>query len=176
MAGRHPCCRQGHHQVRALCLRWSLWLKKASRFHAVYWPAMLMALDMPLAKTVLAHAHWTMDQMKMSKSRGNVVNPFEAIQRFSRDGIRNFLMFRGGLENDADFAESHVERDYRKYLAGQLGNLLQRLESKTLLRKAEQAIALRQDVPDDAPSEMLLETITTLPGNHSVYSRVHLSG
>lgn len=124
---------------------------------------MLMALDLPLPGIVLAHAHWTMDQMKMSKSRGNVVNPFQAIERFSKDGIRNFLMYRGGLENDADFAESHVERDYRKYLAGQTGNLLQRLESKALRQKCQQALEYEGPVTDDADSTKLLKVIDRLP-------------
>jgi methionyl-tRNA synthetase len=69
---------------------------------------MLMALDLPLPGTVLAHAHWTMGQQKMSKSRGNVVNPFSAIDRFSKDGIRYFLMSRGGLESDSGKSRSTV--------------------------------------------------------------------
>lgn len=124
----------------------------------------MMALDVPLPRTVLAHAHWTMDQLKMSKSRGNVVNPFEAIKRFSKDGIRNFLMYRGGLENDADFAESHVERDYRKYLAGQTGNLLQRLESKPLQKKMQQAVQYKGPITDDKDSRRMLELLQGLPG------------
>lgn len=127
---------------------------------------MLMALDLPLPKTVLAHAHWTMGGTKMSKSLGNVVNPYDALAKFTRDGVRFFLMSKGGLESDAgkrgvltlqakaavcrkfpetglfvDFGEEHVERDYRKYLAGQAGNLVQRLQSKALLSKLKIALA-----------------------------------
>lgn len=61
---------------------------------------MLMALGLPLPKTILAHAHWTMGQKKMSKSLGNVVNPFLAIERYTKDGIRYFLVNKGGLESD----------------------------------------------------------------------------
>lgn len=75
--------------------------KDIIRFHAVYWPAILMALDLPLPGKILAHAHWTMGNFKMSKSRGNVVNPFEALEDFSTDGIRFFLMARGGLSSDS---------------------------------------------------------------------------
>lgn len=75
--------------------------KDIIRFHAVYWPAILMALDLPLPGKILAHAHWTMGNFKMSKSRGNVVNPFEALEDFSIDGIRFFLMARGGLSSDS---------------------------------------------------------------------------
>lgn len=60
-----------------------------------------MALDLPLPRTILAHAHWTMGNMKMSKSRGNVVNPFSAMDQYSADGIRYFLMSKGGLDSDS---------------------------------------------------------------------------
>lgn len=135
---------------------------------------MLMALDLPLPRTVLAHAHWTMDQMKMSKSRGNVVNPFESLERFSRDGIRSFLMFRGGLEHDADFALKHVERDYRKYLAGQTGNLLQRLESKALLKKAQHALTFDGMPSDDAKSADLARLLQSLPGESICQDSLHI--
>lgn len=55
-----------------------------------------MALDLPLPKKLLAHGHWTMDKFKMSKSRGNVADPFEAIQTWGRDAMRTYLMRRGG--------------------------------------------------------------------------------
>ena len=136
----------------------------AISFHAVYWPAMLMALDLPLPKTVLAHAHWTMDQLKMSKSRGNVVNPFEAMQRYTRDGIRCFLMYRGGLDYDSDFAERHVERDYQKYLAGQTGNLLSRMESPKLQKKLELALSVETPANPRSATVGLQATLAKLPG------------
>ena len=70
--------------------------KDIVRFHAVYWPAFLLAAGLPLPKTVLAHSHWTMNKAKMSKSRGNVANPFDAIDMFGLDTIRFFLMRVGG--------------------------------------------------------------------------------
>jgi methionyl-tRNA synthetase len=75
--------------------------KDIIRFHAVYWPAILMALELPLPRQILAHAHWTMGNFKMSKSRGNVVNPFEALKDFTPDGVRFFLMSKGGLASDS---------------------------------------------------------------------------
>lgn len=61
-----------------------------------------MAVGLPLPKTVLAHGHWTMDHMKMSKSRGNVADPFAAIELFGVDSVRYFLMRVGGnFRNDA---------------------------------------------------------------------------
>lgn len=75
--------------------------KDIIRFHAVYWPAILLALDLPLPRQILAHAHWTMGNFKMSKSRGNVINPFDAMKDYTTDGIRFFLMYRGGLSSDS---------------------------------------------------------------------------
>ncbi|KAJ5045693.1 methionyl-tRNA synthetase [Penicillium rubens] len=97
--------------------------KDIVRFHCVYWPAFLMALDLPLPRNVLVHGHWTMNHEKMSKSTGNVVNPFFAIERFGVDGMRFFLAYRGGLADDADFDNSFIIRDYKKLLQGGIGNL-----------------------------------------------------
>lgn len=66
------------------------------RFHALYLPAVLLALDLPLPKHLLTHGHWTMDKFKMSKSRGNVANPFEAMQLWGVDAMRMYLMRVGG--------------------------------------------------------------------------------
>ncbi|KAJ5763301.1 hypothetical protein N7533_001982 [Penicillium manginii] len=95
-------------------------------FHCVYWPAFLMALDLPLPRNVLVHGHWTMNREKMSKSTGNVVNPFFAIDRFGVDGMRFFLAYQGGLANDADYDNSFITRDYKKLLQGGIGNLASR--------------------------------------------------
>ncbi|KAJ5473402.1 Methionyl-tRNA synthetase [Penicillium sp. IBT 31633x] len=100
--------------------------KDIVRFHCVYWPAFLMALDLPLPRNVLVHGHWTMNREKMSKSTGNVVNPFFAIERFGVDGMRFFLAYQGGLADDSDFDNSLIIRDYKKMLQGGIGNLAQR--------------------------------------------------
>lgn len=85
-----------------------------------------MALDLPLPRNVLVHGHWTMNREKMSKSTGNVVNPFFAIERYGVDGMRFFLAYRGGLSDDADFDNSFITRDYKKMLQHGIGNLAQR--------------------------------------------------
>ncbi|KAJ5096093.1 hypothetical protein NUU61_005449 [Penicillium alfredii] len=100
--------------------------KDIARFHCVYWPAFLMALDLPLPRKVLVHGHWTMNREKMSKSTGNVVNPFFAIDRFGVDTMRFFLAYRGGLSDDADFDNAFIIRDYKKMLQGGMGNLANR--------------------------------------------------
>ncbi|KAJ5225396.1 Methionyl-tRNA synthetase [Penicillium chermesinum] len=100
--------------------------KDIVRFHSVYWPAFLMALDLPLPRTILVHGHWTMNRAKMSKSTGNVVNPFFAMDRFGVDGMRFFLAYQGGMADDADYDNDFISRDYRKLLQGGLGNLASR--------------------------------------------------
>jgi methionyl-tRNA synthetase len=67
-----------------------------------------------------------MNREKMSKSTGNVVNPFFAIERFGVDGMRFFLAYRGGLSEDSDLDNSFIIRDYKKWLQNGLGNLAQR--------------------------------------------------
>lgn len=76
--------------------------KDIIRFHVIYWPAFLMAAGLPLPKTILAHAHWTMDHFKMSKSRGNVVDPVKMMDLVGVDAMRYYLMRIGGsLASDA---------------------------------------------------------------------------
>ncbi|GAC93163.1 methionyl-tRNA synthetase [Pseudozyma hubeiensis SY62] len=102
--------------------------KDIVRFHAIYWPAMLLAAGLPPPKTILAHSHWTMGKAKMSKSRGNVANPFDAIEMFGLDALRYFLMRVGGnFGSDSDYNPAVLVEYHRKYLQGQLGNLVSRI-------------------------------------------------
>lgn len=101
--------------------------KDILRFHGVYWPALLLAVDIPPPKKLLSHAHWTMNGRKMSKSLGNVVNPFHAMERWGVDVMRFFMIYDGGIEKDADYDNGIVVERYKKLLAGTLGNLLNRV-------------------------------------------------
>lgn len=85
-----------------------------------------MALDLPLPRNVLVHGHWTLNREKMSKSTGNVVNPFFAIHRFGVDTMRFFLIHQGELAGDADYDNAYIIRDYEKVLQKGLGNLAAR--------------------------------------------------
>ncbi|KAJ1946040.1 methionyl-tRNA synthetase [Kickxella alabastrina] len=109
--------------------------KDILRFHAVYWPALLMAAGLPLPRRILAHAHWTMGSQKMSKSKGNVVDPFEAIQRYGVDPIRYFIIRNGGIANDGDYSSDEVLVRYKKDLVSRLGNLASRCLSDRLAAK-----------------------------------------
>lgn len=101
--------------------------KDILRFHCVYWPALLMALDLPLPKKVLVHSHWTLNKRKMSKSLGNVVNPIYAINRWGVDTARFYLLSEGGIADDADYSNNTLVVKYKKYLQWGFGNLLGRL-------------------------------------------------
>ncbi|KAJ6075203.1 uncharacterized protein N7446_002980 [Penicillium canescens] len=145
--------------------------KDIVRFHCVYWPAFLMALDLPLPRNVLVHGHWTMNREKMSKSTGNVVNPFFAIERFGVDGMRFFLAYRGSLADDADFDNSFIIRDYKKLLQGGIGNLAQRTIgcARGNLRSHIIDAALGKlpaATPDDLEHQTLLQQTPTKVAGH----------
>ncbi|GKT40942.1 putative methylcrotonoyl-CoA carboxylase beta chain, mitochondrial [Colletotrichum spaethianum] len=114
--------------------------KDIVRFHGVYWPALLMALELPLPKQLLTHAHWTLGKKKMSKSLGNVVNPFFAIDRWGLDTMRYFMMRDGGIEKDADYENSLVVARYQKDLQSTLGNLMNRV-AKSKVWKLRDSVA-----------------------------------
>ena len=86
-----------------------------------------MALDIPLPRQVLTHAHWTLGRAKMAKSTGNVVNPFFALDRFGVDAMRYYLIHDGGIQDDADYENSYIIERYKKGLQGGLGNLATRI-------------------------------------------------
>lgn len=107
--------------------------KEIFRFHAVIWPALLMALELPLPRRVFAHGWWTVDGEKMSKSRGNVVDPHKMADDFGVDAFRYFLLREVPFGGDGDFSVKAFQARYNAELANALGNLLNRV--LTLLEK-----------------------------------------
>ena len=94
--------------------------------HAVYWSTMLMALEQPLPKTIFAHGWWTVDGEKMSKSRGNVVDPNKMVDQFGADAFRYFLLREVPFGQDGDFSHSALVTTVNAKLANGIGNLLSR--------------------------------------------------
>ncbi len=103
--------------------------------HAVYWSTMLMALNLPLPETIFAHGWWTVDGEKMSKSRGNVVDPNEMIEKFGTDAFRYFLLREVPFGQDGDFSQSAMVTRVNSDLANGLGNLLSR--TLTLIERTQ---------------------------------------
>ncbi|MCK4623740.1 MAG: methionine--tRNA ligase [Phycisphaerae bacterium] len=98
-------------------------------FHAVYWPCLLMALDIPLPKTIFAHGWWTCEGKKMSKSLGNFISCevlSELCGEYSRDVFRYFVLREVTFGADGDFSGEAFGRRYNTELANDLGNLLSR--------------------------------------------------
>lgn len=103
--------------------------KDILRFHAVYWPAFLMAAGLPPPKRIFAHGWWTHNGAKMSKSLGNVVNPFKLIETYGLDPVRYFLMREIPFGQDGDYSDSAITQRINSDLANDLGNLVQRVLS-----------------------------------------------
>lgn len=100
--------------------------KEIVRFHAVTWPCMLMAAEIPLPKTVFGHGWWTVEGKKMSKSVGNVVDPLALADQFGVDPVRYFLMREVAFGADGDFSMDSFKTRFNADLANDLGNLLHR--------------------------------------------------
>ncbi len=100
--------------------------KDITRFHCIYWPAMLMSTGLPLPKQVFGHGWLHLKGQKMSKSRGIYVDPIAAVKEYGADPIRYYLMREFPFGSDGDFSEENFTHRYNADLANDLGNLLNR--------------------------------------------------
>lgn len=107
--------------------------KDILKFHAVIWPTMLLASEVPLPKKIVAHGWWTVEGQKMSKSKGNVVDPYAVIAKVGVDAYRYFLLREVPFGLDGDFSETALSARYQADLANNLGNLVNR--TLTMLEK-----------------------------------------
>jgi methionyl-tRNA synthetase len=103
-----------------------LMAKEIIRFHCLYWPAMLMAVDLPVPRLVFAHGWLTKDGQKLSKTTGNIIDPFDLVQRFGSDAVRYFFLREGAFGADWDYTDQSFIRRYNADLANDFGNLLNR--------------------------------------------------
>ena len=101
--------------------------KDILRFHAVYWPAFLMSLGLPLPRKIYAHGWWTRDGVKMSKSIGNVVDPKEVAKHYGIEAFRYFLLREVPFGQDGDFSQKALIERINSDLSNDIGNLLNRL-------------------------------------------------
>ena len=100
--------------------------KDIVRFHAVYWPAFLMAAGIELPKQVVGHGFWLRDQEKISKSLGNVVRPYNIIEDFGADALRYYVLREMVFGQDQDYSDQSLIGRYNADLANDLGNTLSR--------------------------------------------------
>ena len=100
--------------------------KEIVRFHSIIWPAMLMSMEMPLPKHVYGHGWLVMDGGKMSKSKGNVVDPYVLAEKFGVDALRFFLLRTFPFGSDGNFSNELLIQTINMDLANDLGNLVSR--------------------------------------------------
>lgn len=101
--------------------------KGITRFHAIYWPAMLLSAGLALPKKIFIHGYVTVDGEKISKSLGNVVDPFKVVDKYGADTTRYFLLREIPSGEDGDFSYKKLEERYNGDLANGLGNLVHRI-------------------------------------------------
>ncbi len=98
-------------------------------FHAVIWPAILLASGRKLPKEIAVHSYFTVNGKKMSKSLGNVINPLDLLKNYQADSIRYFISREISFENDGDFSEEKLKSRHNDELANKLGNLISRVST-----------------------------------------------
>lgn len=140
------------------------------RFHAIYWPAMLLSAGLPLPTRILSHEYLTINDQKISKSLGNVINPGELVERYGRDGARFVLISSLPSTRDGDVSWQKMDALYNAELANGLGNLVSRV-----IKLSEQLTSLPNvaDIQGDkwiAPEQAMLFDVLI-----SIMSRVRVA-
>ena len=164
--------------------------KDIIRFHAVYWPAFLMAADLELPKKIFAHGWWTNEGQKISKSLGNVINPFEIVEKYGVDQVRYFLMREIPFGNDGDFSVLQLVNRVNSDLSNSLGNLFQRVVSmvvkncngkipkkplvflsqdKFLINSIKDKLDVYRDLIDNQKLDQYLKNVWVIIGNANKY-------
>jgi methionyl-tRNA synthetase len=143
--------------------------KDILRFHTVYWPALLMAAEIELPKRVFVHGYLLMDGEKMSKSLGNVLDPFAAIERFGADALRFYLLRDVSFGQDGSVSTASFEQRYDSELANDYGNLASR-SIAMILRYRDGVVGAGE------PDELLEKDFAGLPAQvASLIDRVELT-
>jgi len=101
--------------------------KGITRFHAVYWPAFLLSAGLKVPKSIFAHGYITVEGQKMSKTLGNVIDPFRLIEKYGVDPLRYYFLREVPSYDDGDFSERRFKEIYNADLANNLGNLVARV-------------------------------------------------
>ena len=125
--------------------------KDIVKFHAIYWPTMLLSANLDLPKTIFVHGFINVAGQKMSKSLGNVVDPFELVNKYGVDAVRYFLLREIPSAEDGDFTYEKFETRYNSDLAGGIGNLVARtlgIAKGLQIKRAEASEATNQKIKE----------------------------
>jgi methionyl-tRNA synthetase len=140
--------------------------KDILRFHAVFWPSFLMAADFPLPKTVFGHGWWLKDETKMSKSKGNVLDPHIILQTFGTDPLRYFLLREIPIGLDGNFSHEGFVHRVNSDLANDLGNLLQRTLTMIINYFGGTIEVMGEENPQDVALRTDMEALKASVFNH----------
>lgn len=140
--------------------------KDILKFHGIYWPAFLIAAGFEPPRQLVVHSHWTVDGEKMSKSKLNVVDPFDRMRTYTFEGLRYFLLREGVFHSDGNYSDVKLMRILNSELADTLGNLLSRCCAKSLNPMSKSPELNEQsfiDLKQLDITSMLIESVEALP-------------